>query len=425
MFLVGSPPCQATGANFRFPDNPCEPAALASLHHRSALPTAAGCLEKDARRKRERMGSCSSCCRTGVRFDDEPQLLSTSNTNDNDSGNVEHSVEDSDGLDDSGDETEMEEEVNTQQATQIHVDPRRLGRNNSGIYDKDLADLICILHPTSPLAHRVVEDLAKTNPQHIFRNEELLAPIDNDDPEISPSNPQGAPRRPSTTSHDIALRLSSTVKDITMGFVFGRNILRSDILLNVSDDAKRLSNTHFRIYLNESGVVMLQDCSTNGTRVDDIMLRYKPVANEPVNGASRMLITGSCIELMTGTQDNIKFMVRIPKERHPYEDDYAEKVDERSRAISEEVARREEARRKNNAARGLAGQVFPGAVSRHWHSFDPYWNPDSQHNIGSSSCWWNLTPEHWWPTKCGTSASSSSYCKKHASSGGKGLERRR
>ncbi|KAJ5698766.1 hypothetical protein N7462_000771 [Penicillium macrosclerotiorum] len=178
----------------------------------------------------------------------------------------------------------------TQESTQPCVDPRRMGLNNSGLQEQDLADIVCILHPNSHAAHDAVAATASLSTQHILQQDVL-------DFETS-----------ETAALDIALRLSSKVHDLSVGFCFGRNRARCDVLLAVDDDAKRVSNTHFRIYLTGDGIIMLQDTSTNGTIVDNCRLRKNQKEN------SRMLLNGSVIQVVTGNQgsDEVRFIVRIP-----------------------------------------------------------------------------------------------------------------
>ncbi|QQK47480.1 Serine/threonine-protein kinase RAD53 [Penicillium digitatum] len=179
----------------------------------------------------------------------------------------------------------------TQESTQPCADPRRMGMNNSGIQDQDLADIICILHPNSHAAHDAVGATGELRAQHILQRDIL---------EHESSH---------TAALDLALRLSSKVHSLAVGFCFGRNRSRCDILLSVDDDAKRVSNTHFRIYLTEDGILMLQDTSTNGTIVDNCRLR-----KSLKDGNSRMLTNGSVIQVITGSQasDEVRFVVRIP-----------------------------------------------------------------------------------------------------------------
>ncbi|KKK22741.1 hypothetical protein ARAM_006564 [Aspergillus rambellii] len=178
----------------------------------------------------------------------------------------------------------------TQESTQPCTDPRRMGRNNSGLLNEDLSDVICILHPNSPAAHDAVAATARIAPGHILQKDEL---------EYEGST---------AAVLDIALRLSSKVHDLGLGFCFGRNIARCDILLAADSASRRISNTHFRIYLTDDGILMLEDISTNGTIVDNCRLRKKEKDN------SRMLTNGSVIQVINGDQssDEIRFVVRFP-----------------------------------------------------------------------------------------------------------------
>ncbi|KAJ5085144.1 hypothetical protein N7532_009915 [Penicillium argentinense] len=178
----------------------------------------------------------------------------------------------------------------TQESTQPCADPRRMGLNNSGLHEQDLADIICILHPNSHAAHDAVAATAIHGSQHILQRDVL-------DYETS-----------ETAALDVALRLSSNVHDLGSGFCFGRNKARCDILLAGDDEAKRVSNNHFRIYLTGDGIIMLQDTSTNGTIVDNCRLRKTQKEN------SRMLTNGSVIQVVTGNQgsDEVRFVVRMP-----------------------------------------------------------------------------------------------------------------
>lgn len=177
----------------------------------------------------------------------------------------------------------------TQESTQPCTDPRRMGYGNSGLHDQDVSDLVCILHPNSLAAHEAVAATATVAPQHILQRDEL-------EHEYS-----------DTSALDIALRMSSNIRDLGLGFTFGRSRSRCDILL-ADDSAKRVSNMHFRIYLTGDGIIMLEDTSTNGTLVDNYRLQKRLKDN------SRMLTSGSVIEVVNGAQsaDEIKFVVRVP-----------------------------------------------------------------------------------------------------------------
>ena len=63
----------------------------------------------------------------------------------------------------------MEDEEVLQPSTQQSLDGRKCGRNNSGMSNSGISDVICILHPSSPGASRVVQFMAQRNPQHVLR----------------------------------------------------------------------------------------------------------------------------------------------------------------------------------------------------------------------------------------------------------------
>ena len=200
----------------------------------------------------------------------------------------------------------------TQPSTQQILDPRRLGRNNSGLDDADIDDVLVILHPTTPAATRVVEYAAAATPQHVlFCNtlDSMNDPaVDIEEQETIIVDSSG--RRLGTNSSagaDLALRMSSahTLKCKELGFIFGRNPLTSDIIFG-QESGKRISNQHFRIYLNTDGILMVQDMSTNGTIVDDILLKVNP---ERI----RMMHSGSIIYIQhPNPAEVVRFVVRIP-----------------------------------------------------------------------------------------------------------------
>jgi hypothetical protein len=126
-------------------------------------------------------------------------------------------------------------------------------------------------------------------------------------------------------SRDIALRFSADLKQPLHGFCFGRNAQRCDFVIGNTDGAKRISNVHFRIYVKSGGVIMLEDQSTNGTLVEDVMLRGK----DKENGAlyKHVLQQGSLITLvMTPPEEDIKFVVRIPQREGEYERAYQQNL---------------------------------------------------------------------------------------------------
>lgn len=253
------------------------------------------------------------------------------------------------------------DELLTQPTTQPFLDPRRHG-NNSMLSEDDECDVICILHPGSPAAYRAVDLISDVSPQHILQNRNLSRLFNelgesnlesNGDPE-SPEFPvkhqrsisddldeKIGPRSGSRNSGhamDIALRLSSRLINPCLGFTFGRMAKRCDLVLSSSDeDNLKISGMHFRIFVNKSGVLMLEDTSTNGTIVDSTLLR----GGNPLPGYEkrRMISAGSIIELFLKTEEKknteekenteekkntegkkntevLKFIVSVPSRNH-------------------------------------------------------------------------------------------------------------
>ncbi|KAF2480462.1 hypothetical protein BDY17DRAFT_336570 [Neohortaea acidophila] len=202
---------------------------------------------------------------------------------------------------------EIGEATQCTQNTQGAVDPRRMGRNNSGLSESDISDVVCILHPCSPAAFKIVASTAERTPFNVLQNdgfqnyEDPLSPqaLEEQETFILDKN---APYQ----AMDLALRFSTPLKNAKLGFVFGRNDNVCDIVL-AADTFKRVSNMHFSIFINNSGVLMLQDMSTNGTIVDDVLLKGK------ISWQTRMLNPGSMIQILSPKSDEIvKFIVRIP-----------------------------------------------------------------------------------------------------------------
>lgn len=196
-------------------------------------------------------------------------------------------------------------------ATQQIIDPRRLGQANSGLNNEDLADIFCILHPSSLPAHKAAAFIRELAPHHTISTQDGVKIRErNSDSEKDPGTFELAAQ--GLTSCDIVLRLSANLKDPAGGFRFGRNRLRCDFVLGRDDEVKRISNTHFRIYINEYGTIMLEDQSTNGTAVDGILLRAKDKENG--RDYRHTLGQGSIIILtMTPPEENFRFIVRIPQ----------------------------------------------------------------------------------------------------------------
>ncbi|KAM0330020.1 hypothetical protein ACHAQA_004190 [Verticillium albo-atrum] len=226
------------------------------------------------------------------------------------------------------------------QPTQNVLDPRRVGKQNSGFSDDDISDIICLLYPYSPFARQEVLRIAQHDATHILGREEAAAIEPDYEQEQQADNFQLAP--PNMGDYAIILRLSKLVKDPVQGFQFGRNAARCDVCFG-NDPMKRLSNVHYRIYVNTHGVVMLEDQSTNGTFVDGKLLRGKN-PNDKMD-VKRTLSHGSKIKiLMHSEQQDLEFLVRIPKREGEYDrayirnlEDYFDRLNDLQKEAAETV----------------------------------------------------------------------------------------
>ena len=215
-------------------------------------------------------------------------------------------------------------------ATQLMMDPRRLGENPSDLEDEDMGDIFCILHPASPTACTIASNINDYAPQLTVTRDS--APIKvragDEDPQINPTDTMELAAQ-GKKSCDIALRLSTVLKDPTAGYVFGRNSKWADFVLTYesTEGMKRISNRHFRIWLERSGVIMLEDTSTNGTWVENKHLRAQNKENGGVY--KHTLVTGSLIRLQMVPESNedIKFIVKLPiRQGSIYEDIFHENL---------------------------------------------------------------------------------------------------
>ena len=164
-----------------------------------------------------------------------------------------------------------------------------------------------MLYPNSKNASNEVHQLALSPEYRRFIVGRYTA--DNIDSDLYlEDDPQNFGRTRGVGDHAIVLRLSANLKAPTMGFTFGRNAGRCDIAFT-KDPGRRLSNIHFRIYVNKHGSVMLEDQSTNGTIVDEKLLR-KSDNKLP----TRTLESGSTIKIIMAQNINdLVFLVRIPR----------------------------------------------------------------------------------------------------------------
>lgn len=224
------------------------------------------------------------------------------------------------------------DETATQQAAIPPTDPN--GRNGSHAFlrDEDRADILCILSPGSPAAYQAIELVASTTPQHILQNHLLKDNLtrnehrpDEDKAQPDPmtvdkdENPQA-----SKPSLDIALRMSSRLLNPCLGFTFGRNPEKVDLLICTKDTQMRVSGAHFRIYITNGGVLMCQDTSTNGTVVDTHYLQQK--SRSDPNGQKRTLHGDSTIELMFDGGHSMRFFVSVP-DREGVSEVYGRRLD--------------------------------------------------------------------------------------------------
>lgn len=221
----------------------------------------------------------------------------------------------------------MEEEA-TQPATQPL--PGHEGVAPSSTNNNYLAGVICLLHPSSPAAYAAVERLSRIKPTHVLKvpdNPPNRNPNTGDDAvnqlEISDDEDDenlatqlATPGQVYTEDGlDIALRREPGPKDPAMGFMFGRNPNKCDIVIGETSKTRRVSNQHFRIYQNPTGVLMLEDYSTNGTWVDTLRLGGAPAGAQAdhSNGNTHALFAGSIISVAPG-DELLRFVVRIPNQ---------------------------------------------------------------------------------------------------------------
>lgn len=224
------------------------------------------------------------------------------------------------------------EENPTQKATQPIMDQRR-GDLQTMDNETDEGDVICILHPASIPACRAVDLIARATPQHILQNRGLSRLFDKPEDQDSQAEIQqdlmnehrsgslfGSVRSDEEvrqgSSKDIALRLTSRLRDPCMGFVFGRAEAKCDIVLSrVGEYPSNISGAHFRIYFNPVGVLMIQDMSTNGTFFDKNFLSGARMAAG--SHSKRMIAGGEIIELLLDSGETerevMRFLVTMPR----------------------------------------------------------------------------------------------------------------
>lgn len=221
------------------------------------------------------------------------------------------------------------EDEQTQPATQPL--PGHEGNAPSSINNNYLSGVICLLHPSSPAAYAAVERLSKVEPTHVFKTPDIPPArtpnagggdgggggagdrdVDSGDDDDELSTQLAAPVQfYSEDGLDIALRSEPGPKEPDVGFVFGRNPFKCDVVICETTKTRRISNQHFRIYRNPNNVLMLEDHSTNGTWVDNIKIGGSPRDHE--NGITHALFAGSIIVVAPGSSI-MRFVVRIPNQ---------------------------------------------------------------------------------------------------------------
>ncbi|KAL2159176.1 hypothetical protein VTH06DRAFT_2608 [Thermothelomyces fergusii] len=206
------------------------------------------------------------------------------------------------------------------QPTQTVADPKRLGQLTSDFSDEEISDIICLLLPYSAAARQEVGRMAAEASQHMVGREDV------DKLRVDYACEDDLRRfgglQSDVGEYHIALRFSSRVKDPSQGFTFGRHPGCCDICLR-NDPHRRLSKIHFRIFLNQWGVLMLEDMSTNGTVVDGRLLKKKDGVE-----TTRTLESGSKVQiLMHEPGRDLTFLVRIPIRDGACEEAYKRNLD--------------------------------------------------------------------------------------------------
>ena len=209
-------------------------------------------------------------------------------------------------------------------ATQQYNDERRFGQGNSGLSDEDAADIICVLYPMTMNANRAADQIYKATPQNTLETRSDVHIREKDAAAEAAVNTFDIAAE-GLVPCGIALRLSADLRDPLCGFQFGRNVDRCDFPIGTNDPGKRVSNTHFRIYINEHCVIMIEDQSTNGTMVDRTLLKAKEKENNmafkhTLGSGQRIVVTG-------GTpKDDLAFMTWIPNRSDEAELAYQQNV---------------------------------------------------------------------------------------------------
>jgi hypothetical protein len=167
---------------------------------------------------------------------------------------------------------------------------------------EELADTCCVLHAASLPALQATVLIHEETSQNRINTDSELATIG--------------------FYSNIKLRLSANLKGHNGGFYFGRNKQLCDFVIG---EHKRISKIHFKISVNQYGILMLEDLSKNGTSVDGFLLCGNDKENS--NNNIRILKQGSLIVLaMIPPDEDYRFVVGIPQRDRKSENAYQENL---------------------------------------------------------------------------------------------------
>ncbi|KAL8871950.1 MAG: hypothetical protein Q9174_002327 [Haloplaca sp. 1 TL-2023] len=242
----------------------------------------------------------------------------------------------------------------TQRAPAPAINPRERKRRHEGLDENDLTDIICILSPATPSAFRAVQLVAKSAGQHILQNTSSISgpAMHNDEHERQADADQmtvdgGGQTNGNQPALDIALRMSSNLVRPWLGFTFGRDANRSDIVIRALGADRHVSQLHFRIFITSTGSLLCEDMSTNGTWVDGTHLYGGGPEGINATDRQRTLHEGSTIEVMIEANESLMFHVSVP-ERSPHTEAYGARLDVFIRYLVQcERQKKEENRRRS------------------------------------------------------------------------------
>ncbi|KAI9647564.1 Protein kinase protein rad53 [Ciborinia camelliae] len=208
------------------------------------------------------------------------------------------------------------------EATQIVDEANRIPNGNSGLSDEDARDVVCILHPDNELTRIACSENHKLKPKNTISLEGDISNVAAQDP----------------FPCDLAVRLSTDFQDLNLGWVFGRSVECCDFVLK--DPIPKVSQQHFRIYLNDHCFLMVEDMSVNGIKIDNTQLRFKrkddgmPHRHTLENG--NLLI----VTISANQDENFRFIVRIPQRNDEAQEAFDKNVDDYILRLQEDKIQR-------------------------------------------------------------------------------------